>query len=48
MEESARHHPPVPARGQLMHLAYRTNVHPAEDLDGIICQLDTYATRVRR
>lgn len=31
-----------------MHLAYCTNVHPAEDLDGIIGQLDTYATAVRR
>jgi sugar phosphate isomerase/epimerase len=31
-----------------MHLAYCTNVHPAEDLDGIVGQLDTYATAVRR
>jgi sugar phosphate isomerase/epimerase len=31
-----------------MHLAYCTNVHPAEDLDGIIGQLDTYAVAVRR
>ncbi|WP_024876034.1 metabolite traffic protein EboE [Saccharomonospora piscinae] len=28
-------------------LSYCTNVHPAEDLDGIIGQLDTYATPVR-
>jgi sugar phosphate isomerase/epimerase len=34
--------------GQLVHLAYGTNVHPAEDLDGIIGQLDTYAAAVRR
>lgn len=31
-----------------MHLAYCTNVHPAEDLESIIGQLDTYATEVRR
>ncbi|WP_433832541.1 metabolite traffic protein EboE [Actinoplanes sp. CA-015351] len=30
-----------------MHLSYCTNVHPAEDLDGIIGQLDTYAVRIR-
>jgi len=30
-----------------MHLSYCTNVHPAEDLAGIITQLDTYAVRVR-
>ncbi|WP_298178508.1 metabolite traffic protein EboE [Saccharomonospora sp.] len=28
-------------------LSYCTNVHPAEDLDGIVAQLDTYATPVR-
>ncbi|ACU96169.1 metabolite traffic protein EboE [Saccharomonospora viridis] len=28
-------------------LSYCTNVHPAEDLDGIVEQLDTYATPVR-
>jgi sugar phosphate isomerase/epimerase len=33
--------------GQLVHLAYGTNVHPAEDLAGIIGQLDTYAARMR-
>jgi sugar phosphate isomerase/epimerase len=31
-----------------MHLSYCTNVHPAEDLDGIIAQFDTYAVAVRR
>ncbi len=35
------------ADGQLIHLGYCTNVHPAEDLDGIIGQLDTYALPVR-
>src|SRR5258705_5269457 len=34
--------------GQAVHLAYCTNVHPAEDLDGILQQLDTYAVPVRR
>jgi sugar phosphate isomerase/epimerase len=33
--------------GQLVHLAYGTNVHPAEDLAGIVAQLDTYATPMR-
>ncbi|MEV1288079.1 metabolite traffic protein EboE [Micromonospora sp. NPDC049679] len=32
---------------QTIHLGYCTNVHPAEDLDGIIAQLDTYALPVR-
>ena len=31
-----------------MHLSYCTNVHPAEDLAGILAQLDTYAVPVRR
>ncbi|MEU4425663.1 metabolite traffic protein EboE [Actinoplanes sp. NPDC024001] len=31
-----------------MHLSYCTNVHPAEDLDGVIAQLDTYALPIRR
>ena len=31
-----------------MHLSYCTNVHAAEDLDGIIEQLDTYALPIRR
>jgi sugar phosphate isomerase/epimerase len=34
--------------GHTVHLAYGTNVHPAEDLPGILGQLDTYATAVRR
>ena len=29
--------------GTVVHLGYCTNVHPAEDLDGIIAQLDTFA-----
>ncbi|MGW3373745.1 metabolite traffic protein EboE [Streptomyces hydrogenans] len=33
--------------GDLVHLGYCTNVHPAEDLDGILAQLDTYALPVR-
>ncbi|GAA2627034.1 metabolite traffic protein EboE [Dactylosporangium fulvum] len=33
--------------GQVVHLAYGTNVHPAEDVAGIIGQLDTYAARMR-
>jgi sugar phosphate isomerase/epimerase len=36
-----RHH------GRPVHLSYCTNVHPAEDLPGIIGQLDTYAVPVR-
>lgn len=35
------------ADGQTVHLSYCTNVHPAEDFDGIVAQLDTYAVRVR-
>jgi sugar phosphate isomerase/epimerase len=31
-----------------MHLSYCTNVHAAEDLAGIIAQLDTYAVDIRR
>ncbi|GAA2368894.1 xylose isomerase [Catellatospora methionotrophica] len=34
--------------GQTVHLSYCTNVHPAEDLDGIVAQLDTYGTAIRR
>ena len=30
------------------HLSYCTNVHPAEDLDGVVAQLDRYAEPVRR
>ncbi len=33
--------------GQTVHLSYCTNVHAAEDLDGILAQLDTYAVPVR-
>ncbi len=31
-----------------MHLSYCTNVHPAEDLSGIVAQFHTYAAAVRR
>jgi sugar phosphate isomerase/epimerase len=34
--------------GQTVHLSYCTNVHPAEDFDGVIAQLDTYALSIRR
>jgi sugar phosphate isomerase/epimerase len=34
--------------GQTIHLGYCTNVHPGEDLQEIITQLDTYAVAVRR
>jgi sugar phosphate isomerase/epimerase len=33
--------------GTLVHLAYCTNVHPAEDLDGVLDQLARYAEPVR-
>lgn len=33
--------------GSTVHLAYCTNVHPAEDLDGVLAQLATYAEPVR-
>ncbi|MBA8824910.1 hypothetical protein FHX42_002257 [Saccharopolyspora lacisalsi] len=33
--------------GSTVHLAYCTNVHPAEDLDGIRAQLDDYAVPIR-
>ncbi|MFJ8582492.1 metabolite traffic protein EboE [Micromonospora sp. NPDC093277] len=36
------------ADGSIVHLGYCTNVHPAEDLAGILAQLDTYAVPVRR
>ena len=29
--------------GSTVHLAYCTNVHPAEDVDGIVAQLDRFA-----
>lgn len=32
--------------GSTVHLAYCTNVHPAEDLDGVIAQLDSCAALV--
>ncbi|MET8233073.1 metabolite traffic protein EboE [Micromonospora sp. NPDC005298] len=35
------------AGGDTVHLGYCTNVHPAEDLAGILAQLDTYALPVR-
>ena len=34
--------------GQTVHLGYCTNVHPAEDLAGVLEQLDRYALPVRR
>jgi sugar phosphate isomerase/epimerase len=34
--------------GQTVHLSYCTNVHPAEDLAGVIGQLDTFAEPIRR
>ena len=37
------HHPD----GSAVHLAYGTNVHPAEDLPGILGQLDRFAVPVR-
>lgn len=33
--------------GQVVHLSYCTNVHAAEDFDGILGQLDTYAVPIR-
>jgi sugar phosphate isomerase/epimerase len=33
--------------GTLVHLAYCTNVHPADDLDGVLAQLARYAEPVR-
>ncbi|MDP9794695.1 sugar phosphate isomerase/epimerase [Catenuloplanes nepalensis] len=33
--------------GSTVHLGYCTNVHPAEDLPGIVAQFDTYAVPVR-
>ncbi|MFI0371953.1 metabolite traffic protein EboE [Actinomadura sp. 1N219] len=33
--------------GSIVHLAYCTNVHPAEDLDGVIAQLGGSAAQVR-
>ena len=33
--------------GSLLHLAYCSNVHPADDLDGVAAQLERYTARVR-
>jgi sugar phosphate isomerase/epimerase len=33
--------------GSVLHLAYCSNVHPADDLDGVAVQLERYAARVR-
>jgi hypothetical protein len=33
--------------GSIVHLAYCTNVHPAEDLDGVVDQLGRYAEPIR-
>ncbi|MFV2019077.1 metabolite traffic protein EboE [Micromonospora sp. LOL_023] len=35
-------------RHRTVHLSYCTNVHPAEDLGGVLDQLDTYAVPVRQ
>ncbi|WP_131744950.1 metabolite traffic protein EboE [Frankia sp. Cppng1_Ct_nod] len=34
--------------GTILHVAYCTNVHPAEDLDGVLDQLERYAEPIRR
>lgn len=34
--------------GSVVHLSYCTNMHPAEDLEGIVAQLHTFAGPVRR
>jgi hypothetical protein len=34
--------------GQTVHLGYCTNVHPADDVPGVLAQLDRYAEPVRR
>jgi hypothetical protein len=36
------------ADGSTVHLAYCTNVHPAEDLDGIVAQLHDFSAPLRR
>src|SRR4051794_40809363 len=33
--------------GGVLHLAYCSNVHPADDIDGVCAQLERYAARVR-
>ncbi|WDZ84728.1 metabolite traffic protein EboE [Micromonospora cathayae] len=35
------------ADGSTVHVSYCTNVHPAEELTGVLAQLDTYAVPVR-
>ena len=35
------------ADGSLLHLAYCSNVHPADDLDGVSAQLERFTARVR-
>lgn len=35
------------ADGSIIHLAYCSNVHPADDLDGVVAQLERYAAPVR-
>jgi sugar phosphate isomerase/epimerase len=34
--------------GSLVHVAYCTNVHPAEDLEGVLAQLERFAGPLRR
>lgn len=34
--------------GSTVHVAYCTNVHPAEDLDGVLAQLERFAAPLRR
>jgi sugar phosphate isomerase/epimerase len=34
--------------GSIVHLAYCTNVHPAEELEGVIAQLDGCSSQVRK
>src|SRR3954467_9019555 len=36
-----------PPAGRLLPLAYCSNVHPADDLDGVSAQLERYTARVR-
>jgi sugar phosphate isomerase/epimerase len=33
--------------GSILHLSYCSNVHPADDLDGVVAQLERYAAPVR-
>ena len=37
----------APSRRQPLHLAYCSNVHPADDLDGVAAQLERFSARVR-